>query len=88
MLQIASTVTPQQIARIAERFGLTILAQQTITMLGRTVYTFRIAKGRSVREVIRLVEAAGLNVQPNYTYDLTQIKTIPILIWAIRRNTS
>jgi hypothetical protein len=81
MLQIASTVTQQQFARIAERFGLTILAQETITMLGRTVYTFRIANGRSVREVIRLVEAAGLNVavQPHYTYGLTQDQNDPNL---------
>jgi len=77
MLQTASSVTPQQIARIAERFGLTLLAQQTITMLGRSVYTFRIANGRSVREVIRVVEAAGFNVQPNYTYDLTQDQNDP-----------
>jgi hypothetical protein len=79
MLQIAATVTPQQIARIAERFGLTILAQQTIGMLGRSVYTFRIVNGRSVREVIRLVEAAGLNaaVQPIYTYELTQDQSRP-----------
>jgi len=81
MLQIASTVTPQQIDRIAERFGLTVLAQQTITMLGRTVYTLRITNGRSVREVIRVVEAAGLNaaVQPNYIYGLTQDQKDPNL---------
>ena len=53
-------MTPQQIARMAQRFGLTIVAQETIGMLGRTVYTFRIANGQSVREVIRHVEAAGL----------------------------
>src|SRR6185436_5307540 len=66
---------------IAERFGLTVLAQQTITMLGRTVYTFRITNGRSVREVIRVVEAAGLNaaVQPNYIYGLTQDQKDPNL---------
>jgi len=79
MLQFASAVTSQQIARIAQRFGLTILTQQTIGMLGRTVYTFRIANGRSVREVIRLVEAARLNaaVQPHYTYGLTQDQNDP-----------
>jgi Subtilase family/Autotransporter beta-domain len=70
---------PQQIAGIAQRFGLSILTQQTVGMLGRTVYTFRIVNGRSVREVIRAVEAAGLNVavQPNYTYDLTQDRSDP-----------
>ena len=70
VLQFASNMTPQQIARIAQRFGLTIVAQDTIGMLGRAVYTFRIANGRSVREVIHRVEAAGLPVavQPKYTY--------------------
>jgi hypothetical protein len=79
ILQIGSAVTPQQIALITQRFGLTILAEQTIATLGRTVYTFRITNGRSVREMIRLVEAAGLSVavQPNYTYRLTQDQNNP-----------
>ena len=79
MFQTASEMTLQQIAGIAQRFGLSILTQQTIGMLGRTVYTFRIVNGRSVREVIRAVEAAGLNVavQPNYTYGLTQDRSDP-----------
>jgi len=48
-------------------------------MLGRTVYTFRIANGQSVREVIRRVEAAGLPVavQPKYTYRLAQDRNNP-----------
>ena len=64
---------------MAQRFGLTMLTQQTIAMLGRTVYTFRITNGRSVREVIPQVEASGLNaaVQPNYTFALTQDQNNP-----------
>jgi subtilisin family serine protease len=79
MLQTGSAVTPQHVARTAQRFGLTMLTQQTIGMLGRTVYTFRIANGRSVREVIRQIEASGLNaaVQPNYTFALTQDQNNP-----------
>src|SRR5262249_22116393 len=63
-----------QIGSIVQRFGLTIVAQETIGMLGRTVYTLRIANGQSVRGVIRRVEAAGLPiaVQPKYAYRLTQ----------------
>ena len=50
-------------------------------MLGRTVYTFRITNGRSVREVIPQVEASGLNaaVQPIYTFALTQDQNNPAL---------
>ena len=79
VVQFASGTTPQQIGNIAQRFGLTAVAQETIGMLGRTVYTFRIANGQSVREVIRRVEAAGLHVavQPNYTFRLTQDRNNP-----------
>ena len=77
VFQFASGTTPQQIDSIAQRFGLTTVAQETIGILRRTVYTFRIANGQSVREVIRRVEAAGLPlaVQPKYTYRLAQDRT-------------
>ncbi|MHB8817035.1 MAG: IPT/TIG domain-containing protein, partial [Steroidobacteraceae bacterium] len=79
VLQFASGTTPQRIAGVAQRFGLTIVAQQTIGMLGRSVYTFRITNGQSVRQVIRAVGAARVNaaVQPNYTYGLTQDQNDP-----------
>jgi filamentous hemagglutinin family protein len=74
VLQFGVGITPQQIAQITQRFGLSIEAQQSIGMLRRIVYTFRIGNGQSVREVIRLLEASGLKiaVQPDYTYGLTQ----------------
>ncbi len=74
VLQFAADVTPQQVAAIAQRFGLTIVAEQTIGVFGRTVYTFRISDGQSVRDVIALIQAAGLHAaaQPNYTYALNQ----------------
>jgi Bacterial Ig-like domain (group 3)/IPT/TIG domain len=79
VFQFASSTTPQQIGSIVQRFGLAVVAQETIGMLGRTVYTFRIANGQSVREVIRRVEAAGLPVavQPKYTYRLAQDRNNP-----------
>ncbi|MGH6670947.1 MAG: S8 family serine peptidase [Xanthobacteraceae bacterium] len=74
VLQFGGGTTPQQIAAIAQRFGLTIVAQANVGALGRTIYTFQIGNGRSVREVIRLIGNARLNAaaQPNYTYGLTQ----------------
>ena len=45
--QFASGTTPQQIGSIVQRFGLTTVAQETIGILGRTVYTLRIANGQS-----------------------------------------
>jgi hypothetical protein len=79
VFQFGFGTTPQQIGSIAQRFGLTAVEQQTIGVLGRPVYTFRIPNGQSVREVIRLVEAAGLNVavQPKYNYRLTQDRSNP-----------
>ena len=74
VLQFGPEVTPQQVGAVARRFDLTIVAQQTIAALRRAIYTFRINNRRSVAEVIRLVESAGLHVaaQPNYTYQFTQ----------------
>jgi hypothetical protein len=79
VLQFGAGTTPQRIAAIAQRFGLTIVAQQTIGMLGRTVYTFRISNGQSVRDVIRAVHAARVNAaaQPDYIYGLTQDQNNP-----------
>ncbi|HEY5068101.1 MAG TPA: S8 family serine peptidase [Xanthobacteraceae bacterium] len=74
VLQFGAGLTSQQIAAIAQRFGLTIVAQQSIGALGRTVYTFQINNGQSVTDLILAINKAGLNAapQPNYTYGLTQ----------------
>jgi subtilisin family serine protease len=71
VLQFGAGITPEQ---IAQRFGLTLVARQQIAMLGRTIYTFSIGNGRTLRDVIRLIEAARLRlaVQPNYIYSLVQ----------------
>jgi subtilisin family serine protease len=79
VVQFGFGTTPQQIGDIAQRFGLTVVEQQTIGVLGRPVYTFSIPNGQSVREVIGRVQAAGLNlaVQPKYNYRLTQDRSNP-----------
>ena len=73
-MQFGAGTTPQQIAAIAQRFGLTLEGQQTISVLRRAIYTFRIANGQSVRQTIGAVEGAHLNaaVQPVYAFALTQ----------------
>jgi subtilisin family serine protease len=74
VLQFGAGLTPAQIAAIAQRFGLTIVAQQPNGALGRTVYTFQIDNGQSVAQMIQAIDHAGLNAaaQPNYSYGLTQ----------------
>jgi hypothetical protein len=74
VLQFAGDRTPAEVAAVAQRFGLSIVAQQNVGALRRTMYTFRINNGQSVPNVISAIDGAGLNAaaQPNYTYNLTQ----------------
>ena len=79
VLQFGPNVTPQQVTATAQRFGLTVVSQQNIGALRRTLYTFRINNGQSVPDVIREVQGAGLNAaaQPDYTYSLMQDRDSP-----------
>lgn len=74
VLQFGPDVTPAQVAAAAQRFNLTVVSQQNIAALHRTLYTFRINNGQSVPDVIREVQGAGLKAaaQPDYTYSLMQ----------------
>lgn len=79
VLQFGPEVTPQQVTATAQRFGLTVVSQQNIGALRRTLYTLRINNGQSVPDVIREVQGAGLNAaaQPDYTYSLMQDRRSP-----------
>lgn len=79
VMQFGPDVTPQQVAAAAQRFNLTVVSQQNIGALHRTLYTFRINNGQSVPDVIRQVQGAGLNAaaQPDYTYSLMQNRDGP-----------
>ncbi len=79
VMQFGPNVTPEQVTATARRFGLTLVSQQSLTTLGRTVYTFRIPAGQTMRRVIARVEAAHVNaaLQPNYTFGLTEDQTTP-----------
>ena len=57
-MQFGAGTTPQQVAAIVQRFGLTVEAQRPIGVLGRAIYTLRIGNGQSVRQVIDAVETA------------------------------
>jgi len=76
-MQFGAGKTPQRVAAIVQRFGLTVEAQRPIGVLGRAIYTLRIGNGQSVRQVIHAVETARVNaaVQPVYTFALTQDQT-------------
>lgn len=74
ILQFGDGTSPQQVSAIAGRLGLTVVSQQTIGALRRTVYTFRIASNQSVAGAISAIEHTGVDAsaQPNYTYNLTE----------------
>ncbi len=74
VMQFGQGVSPAEVSAAAQRFGLTIVSQQAVGALRRTVYTVRINGGQPVANVIGEINAAGLNtaVQPNYTYGLTE----------------
>jgi len=79
VFQIRDDISVQQVAQVAARFGLTVASATPIRILGRTIYTFRIPDGRSVREIIRQIEASGLGaVQPNYVYKLQAAGATPL----------
>jgi hypothetical protein len=74
MFQLAPGMSAQDIADLARRLGLVLVAQDNIGVLGRPVYTFRITNGQSVRAVIGAAQAdrGRAAVQPIYTYEHTQ----------------
>jgi Subtilase family/Bacterial Ig-like domain (group 3)/Autotransporter beta-domain/IPT/TIG domain len=78
-MQFGAGITAQQIAGVAQRFGLTLEGQQAIGVLRRSIYTFRIPNGQTVRQVIGAVEGARFNlaVQPVYAFALTQDQNTP-----------
>jgi len=74
MIQLGAAVSPDQLRTIAQRFGLSIIASEELSIVGRTVVRLRITSGQSVRDVIRALEAARLPVivTPNYQFALVQ----------------
>src|SRR5262249_6540169 len=73
-VQLGSSIPEERIEALMREFGLETISRQTFTVLGRTVYRFRILSGKTVREVIRGFEALGATVsaQPSYAFELTQ----------------
>ncbi|MBX9828490.1 MAG: S8 family serine peptidase [Xanthobacteraceae bacterium] len=74
VVQISSTAPPDVIQSIAREFGLTIIASQTLTTTGRTAYRFSFTSSRSLRDMIRALEARSIVAvaQPNYQFRLMQ----------------
>lgn len=74
VLHVGSDVSPQTVQSVATRLGLTQIGYQNFNLVGRGLYRFRIAAGRSVADVIRAMEAENIaaTAQPNYVFRLQQ----------------
>ena len=68
------------VQRIAQGMGLSIISQQNLDALGRNAFRFSIGNGRSVRDVIRALEANSIVAvaQPNYQYRVSQNSNTPV----------
>ncbi|HET9716189.1 MAG TPA: S8 family serine peptidase [Pseudolabrys sp.] len=74
VIELANSVSNQQIDSLQRRHRLTRLESQTFPLTGTTLYRWRIPDRRSVRTVVRELEADRIvaSAQPNYLYTLQQ----------------
>ena len=74
VLQMGLNVPLADVQRVARDLGLSIISQQSLNALGRNAFRFSVGNGRSVRDVIRALEANSIVAvaQPNYQYRLSQ----------------
>jgi hypothetical protein len=74
VIEVANSVSPQQIDALQRRHRLTRLESQRNVLSGTTLYRWRIPDRRSVAAVIRALEADRVvaSAQPNYLFTLQQ----------------
>jgi subtilisin family serine protease len=72
VIEVASSVSAQQIAALQRRYRLTPVESQTSQLSGTTLYRWRISDRRSVPSVVRALEADRIvaSAQPNYLFVL------------------
>ena len=72
VIEIANSVSPQQIDGLQRRFRLTRIESLTLQLSGTTLYRWRIPDRRSVASVVRALEADRIvaSAQPNYLFVL------------------
>ena len=80
VLQMGNNIPLADVQRIAQGMGLSIISQQNLDALGRNAFRFSIGNGRSVRDVIRALEANSIVAvaQPNYQYRVSQNSNTPV----------
>lgn len=80
VVQVADTVPRAEVEAAARRLGITMVESHNFEGAGRTLYQFRSADGRDVRDVIRGLERDRIvaAAQPNYVYRLDQVLAEPV----------
>ncbi|RAI35333.1 S8 family peptidase, partial [Rhodoplanes roseus] len=80
VVQVADTVPRADVEAAARRLGITMVGSHGFEGGGRTLYQFRSADGRDVRDVIRSLERDRIvaSAQPNYVYRLDQVASEPV----------
>lgn len=81
VVQMANTVQRAQVEAVAQQLGVTVVASQSLSASGRTLYQFRSASGADVSDVIRRFEQNNIvaSAQPNYVYRVTQAQPAALL---------
>src|ERR1019366_8406794 len=76
VIEVANSVSPQQIDALQSRFRLTRIQLQTFQLAGTTLFRWRIPDRRSVAAVVRVLEADRVvaSAQPNYLFTLQQVE--------------
>ena len=77
VIEIANSVSPQQIDALQRRYRLTRIQSQASQLSGTTLLRWRIPDRRSVAAVVRVLEADRVvaSAQPNYLFTLQQNET-------------
>src|SRR5664280_968169 len=74
VIEVANSVSPQQIDALQRRYRLTRIESQTFQLSGTTLFRWRIPDRRSVAAVVRVLEADRVvaSAQPNYLFTRQQ----------------
>src|ERR1035437_5071194 len=76
VIEVANSVSSQQIDALQRRYRLTRIESQTFQLSGTTLFRWRIPDRRSVAAVVRVLEADRVvaSAQPNYLFTLQQVE--------------
>jgi len=72
VIELANSVSEQQVAALQRRFGLTRIERQTFRVSNSTFYRWRLPDNRSVADIVRALQGNRLMAaaQPNYWFAL------------------